>query len=143
MTLAEAGGVVNYNGTPLPGATVTFVPEKGPLASAVTDLSGKFKLATGGRAGAPVGPCKVAVAAFTGEAASSATEDMSKPMTQEEGAARARKMTEMMRGGTGSSAGGSTSKSIIPEKYAKAENSGLNFTVEKDSSKNQFTIDLK
>ena len=146
MTLAGAGGVVKYNGSPLSGATITFVPENGPLATAVTDLSGNFKLSTGGQSGAPVGPCKVTVAAFTGDATpAGGAADLSKPPSSaEEGAARARKMTEMMRGGgSGSSESGATSKSIIPEKYSKADSSGLNFTIDKDASKNQFTIDLK
>ena len=51
LKIAPAGGMVKYNGGPLAGANVTFMPDKGPLAMAVTDLKGEFKLATGGMKG--------------------------------------------------------------------------------------------
>src|SRR5262249_49985379 len=69
VRLAEAGGVVTFKGAPLADATVTFIPDNGPIATGVTDLSGKFTLMTGSRAGAAVGPCRVSVAAYAAGAA--------------------------------------------------------------------------
>src|SRR5262245_47916977 len=69
VTLAEAGGMVTFKGAPLSDATVTFIPDNGPVATGLTDLSGKFKLMTGSRPGVAVGTCKVAVSAYQGGAA--------------------------------------------------------------------------
>src|SRR4051812_10287496 len=71
VKLAPATGVVTYKGAPLAGATVTFMPEKGPLAMGVTDLKGEFKLNSGSMPGCAVGPAKVAVSiAAPGESGS-------------------------------------------------------------------------
>src|SRR5262245_46869482 len=61
-TLVEGGGTVTYKGAPLPDALVTFIPNNGPLAMGKTDMSGKFKLATGTTPGVAVGPAAVTVA---------------------------------------------------------------------------------
>ncbi len=43
----RAGGVVMYNGSPLPDAQVVFAPEeRDRVASATTDESGRFRLTT-------------------------------------------------------------------------------------------------
>ncbi|MGE5191536.1 MAG: hypothetical protein ACM3U2_03480 [Deltaproteobacteria bacterium] len=150
VSLAEAGGVVTFKGAPLPDATVMFVPEKGPVASGVTDLSGKFKLMTGSRPGATVGTCKVTVTAQAAGAAGGATaaEKTGATVTSaEEGKARQEEMMKMQRqiaegGGAAQEVLGSGAKSLIPERYAKTDTSNLSFKVEKDASKNQFNIDL-
>jgi hypothetical protein len=152
VTLAEAGGVVTFKGSPLADASVTFVPDNGPIATAVTDLSGKFKLMTGSRPGAAVGPCKVTISAYQGGAAPGGdpASSLSGPVTgRDEGQKRAEQMQKMMQkmskgAGEGGApeATGSGAKSLIPERYTKSDTSNLKYTVEKDSSKNDFKIDL-
>ena len=61
--LAPAGGVVTFaDGGPVAGAVVEFLPAGGgPAARGKTDADGRFTLATGGEAGALVGPHRVGV----------------------------------------------------------------------------------
>jgi hypothetical protein len=61
LKLVQATGVVTLQGMPLDGATVIFVPEKGPLAMGLSDKDGKFTLSTGQSAGVAVGKCGVSV----------------------------------------------------------------------------------
>ena len=63
LELVSAGGVLDYRNRPLENVTVTFIPEKGPLAHGVTDSDGNFVLATGTRQGIVAGPAKVIVSA--------------------------------------------------------------------------------
>src|SRR5260370_29634940 len=87
VALAKAEGVVTFKGGPLAGATVTFIPEKGPVASGVTDLEGKFSLSTGTMPGAALGPCNVTVSAVipgSGAKSSSPLTEMTKPPTTDE-----------------------------------------------------------
>ncbi len=144
VTLAEGGGIVTFKGAPLADASVTFMPEYGPVAIGTTDLAGKFKLSTGTRSGVAVGDCKVTVTLTGGAPASGSAAAV--PKTQEEGLEMQKKMREMAvkgAGAGGAAGGGPTApKSLIPERYGKPESSGLRFKVEKDASKNQFTIDL-
>ncbi|WP_339733387.1 carboxypeptidase-like regulatory domain-containing protein [uncultured Gimesia sp.] len=42
--LAEVTGTINLNGSPLPGASVVFLPKEGGSAFALTDANGKFEL---------------------------------------------------------------------------------------------------
>ncbi|WP_437225119.1 carboxypeptidase-like regulatory domain-containing protein [Planctomicrobium sp. SH661] len=42
--LVKVTGLVTMNGAPLPGAEVTFRPEKGRLSSGITDDSGRYSL---------------------------------------------------------------------------------------------------
>ncbi len=150
VTLAEAGGVVTFKGAPLPDATVAFIPEEGPIATGVTDLSGRFKLMTGSRSGVAIGPCKVSISAYAGGAppgAAPSSTSSGPPTSAEEAQKRFAEMgksQQKMSGGGGAApeATGSGGKSIIPERYAKAETSNLKYTVEKDSSKNDFKIEL-
>jgi hypothetical protein len=153
VTLAEGGGVVTFKGAPLADATVTFIPVDGPIATGVTDLSGKFKLATGSRPGVAVGQCTVTVSANTGGGTpgTAPAASLSGPVTSKaEGEKRAAEMAKMQAqmsrgGGDGAmqEVMGSGGKSIIPEKYGKADTSDLLYTVAKDASKNDFKIELK
>jgi hypothetical protein len=144
--LAEGGGVVNFKGGPLAGASVTFIPDDGPIATGTTDLQGKFKLSTGAVAGVAVGSCKVTITAFEGGAASTAapaTADvakMSKPPSAEDAKRMLDPSAAML---SEDKAGKSSPKSIINMKYASAETSGLTATVSKDSSKNQFPFTVE
>ena len=153
VSLAKAGGVVTFKGGPLAGASVTFIPEKGPVASGVTDLEGKFSLSTGTMPGAAIGPCNVTVsAALPGDTAKSSNplaDAMKPPTTDEERKQRMnaintvgqmqRKMNET---GAKVPEGQSAPKSAIPERYAMPDSSKLTATVEKDPSKNNFTFAL-
>jgi len=144
--IANVDGSVTYNGSPLAGATVTFVPENGPLAMGVTDLSGKFKLATGALAGAAVGPARVSVSAFPpGQSSSNdMSAAMAKPPTNpQESAEYWKKIGEMQQKmSQRQSAEPEKPKSLVPERYNKAESSGLSYTVKPDGD-NHFTIELK
>jgi hypothetical protein len=147
VKLAPGGGTVTFKGAPLAGATVTFIPENGPLATAQTDLSGKFKLSTGGQAGVAVGKSTVTVTAIEGGAAPSAAQagritPGTIPSDPEEVKKRMEAQGRQMLEGA-SKAAGAGPKSVIPEIYAKQSSSPLSFTVDSDGSKNDFKIELK
>lgn len=144
VKLAEAGGTVTYNGSPLAGASVTFIPAAGPIATATTDLSGKFKLSTGALSGVAVGKCKVTVTAYEAGGKPAAATDVASPTTKPADPEAMRKMMDpgaKMRAQEGNAASGP--KSLIPEIYGKLDKTTLAFTVDSDVSKNQFPIDLK
>jgi hypothetical protein len=144
VTLAAAGGTVTFKGSPLAGASVTFIPEKGPLATGTTDLAGKFKLSTGGTPGVAVGESMVTVSLIEGGGGSTKN-DIGPPKSEAERDAYFKKQQELMSnafqgGGDAKSAG---PKSVIPERYARKDTSKLSFKVEKDASKNEFDIKLE
>ncbi len=144
VKLAPADGTVTYQGKPLAGATVTFSPDKGPLAMGVTDLNGKFTLASGAMLGAAVGPAKVSVTAFPpGQKSTPGAEDVSKiPKNADEAAAQLAKMGEMQEARrTGKDEANLPPKSLIPEKYMKVDTSDLKYTV-KPGGDNHFSIEL-
>jgi hypothetical protein len=147
VKLAEGGGTVTYKGAPLAGAAVTFIPEKGPLATGQTDLSGKFKLSTGGMAGVAIGKCGVTVTAYEGGASPTSSETSapatptSMPSDPEAVRKKMEASSQRMRYGAGAEASGP--KSIVPEIYTKPGTTPLSFTVEVDASKNDFKIELK
>jgi hypothetical protein len=123
-------GQVMFQGGPLPGAQVTFVPDKGPVALGTTDNDGKFTLRTGVSEGCVEGTCRVAVVL-----ASAGSNDLAATMSPED-------MQRMAMEGKLNDALKKSQKSLIPEKFNRADSSGLQFTVEK-SGENNFTIDLK
>jgi hypothetical protein len=147
VVLAQAEGVVMYKGSPFAGATVTFIPEKGPVAMGTTDLQGKFKLSSGTVAGVAVGKAKATVSAVEAgkgidtEAPVSAS--MKKPSSPEEMKKRleaidpSRKFEKVMDAG-----GVGQTKSLINPKYADPGKSGFDFTIDKDSAKNKFTLEV-
>ena len=112
----EAGGTVTYNGQPLEGATVAFLPKnpKDPGASGRTDASGKFTLtAFAPGDGAVPGSYLVTISKVEGS-----TE------VQEDSEAEPVAL-----------------KSLIPEKYNNPQGSG--FTAEvAEGGDNQFTFEL-
>ena len=61
ITLVKAGGLVTFNGEPLAGANVTFLPEKGPAATGQTGPDGRFQLKTGTREGVMPAKCTVMI----------------------------------------------------------------------------------
>ena len=139
--LASADGTVNYMGKPLAGATVIFLPDKGPLAMGVTDAKGKFQLSTGTSRGVVVGHVQVTVvAAAPGKIESDVISK--RPQTPAETEAYMKKAAEMQQ----AMASGNTEvvqpKSLIPAKYGKAETSGVSYTI-KANGDNHFTIELQ
>lgn len=62
LATATASGVVLYNGKPLPGASVIFVPEQGgPASTGLTGSDGSFTLTMNNGSGALIGKHGVAV----------------------------------------------------------------------------------
>jgi len=145
VKLVDGGGIVKYKGAPLAGASVTFIPKNGPVATGTTDLNGKFKLTTGAMAGVAVGDCKVTVSAYEagGKPVVEGTPGVPGPPANPEDA-RAR-MADMAKKMQQNSSGPTNAgpKSIIPELYSKLDTTPLAQRVEADASKNQFTIELK
>ena len=139
VQLAPAEGTVTYQGRPLADATVLFAPEKGPIATGVTDLEGHFTLATGSRRGAAVGTSKVAIN-VGGPPGGAETEAPPPPKTEEEAREFSKKAGEMQM----QMAQDELAKphSIIPPRYEKAESSGLSYEV-KASGPNNFEIKLE
>jgi hypothetical protein len=140
IKLAAVDGTVTYKGAALAGATVTFVPEKGPLAIGTTDLSGKFVLSSGTLKGAAVGPAKASVVAGSPKSDDAPKLDSAAPKTPEEAQAFFNKAGDMQRGMSQGTA--TAPKSIIPERYGRMDSSGLSFTVNANGD-NHFPIELK
>jgi len=124
-TLAEAGGVVTYQGQPVPDATVVFVPQAGTPAMGQTDDEGRFEFNTQGAPGAIVGPGTISITAVR----------QSRELTDEE--------VEKTGGAAFDALVASIRKSVIPEKYNHPSTSGLTATVTEDPKQNQLTFDLK
>jgi hypothetical protein len=119
---APVSGRVTYNGKPVAGAAVSFLPETPGWRAGVgkTDDQGRYVLGTyDPDDGAPVGPCKVALS----------LRGPSKPLKPGLGAAAAEELMEM-------------GPPLIPIRYFDPDKSGLVFTVEKGTD-NVFDIDLK
>ena len=141
VKLAKAGGNLTYKGSPLAGAQVTFMPEKGPLAIGMTDLNGDFKLNSGAIAGCAVGPAKVAIKVDSPEDDAGSVVDLPTPKTPQEVDEHSKKVGEATMAHQKKMS--EPKKSLIPKKYKDVATSGLAFTIESDSSKNNFKIDLK
>src|SRR5262245_21479756 len=96
--LADAGGIVKYDGKPLEGAMVTYHSDAGPPATATTDAGGRFVFKTNGDPGAIVGSGPISITAF----------NQTRPLTDAE-----------MKGGISGNAIKAMRKSKIPEKYGR------------------------
>lgn len=111
-------GTVTYNGSPVDGASVAFIPESGRPASGVTDAQGKFTLSTFGTDdGAVPGLHKVAI--------TPAGSNEPPPMPGMPG------YEESQQG-----------KPPFPAKYGDVKTSNFEAKVEK-GGKNDFTFDMK
>ncbi len=122
-----ASGKVTYKNLPVEGATVSFLGDgKIPPAMALTDSSGEFILTTSRSGdGAVPGVHRVTVTKIVGPPAAKSTGSMSM-----EDAAKA-----------ASAPAAAKPLSMLPDRYAAADSSGLQFTV-KAGDKNNFAIDL-
>lgn len=109
---APVSGAVTYNGEPIGGATVTFMPADGKkLSYATTEADGTYRLAIAGerdRFGAAVGENRVKVSAIAESGGQSNDPDLGS--LPQMGAAK-------------------KIEYLIPPKYFEYESSGLSFTV--------------
>jgi len=121
--LYPASGTVTYQGKPVEGANVSYVPTTGIQAIGITDANGKFTLTTGGKPGAAAGKYQVTV------------------IKESSGKATAAMTPEDMKKGQGS--GEIKSKALLPPVYASVSTTTLTATVETDAAKNNATFDLK
>ena len=129
-TLYPASGVVTYQGNPLAGAKVAFIPSgKGAIAMATTDVEGRFEIKTGALSGVVAGPAAVTVTMME-----SNKTGLDPAMTPEQ-------MQEMAMAGTLQTKLDKQNTSLIPERYGKAESSGLSVDVQ--SSQEEYNLDLK
>lgn len=128
--LVPAGGTVTYNGSTVPNATVSFVPEAGAMATGVTDEQGKFSLKTAGKDGAVVAKHKVTIVALEGGTA--AATEMPDPAADPTAFAQAyEQASEKLE----------PPKSLVPEKYTNTYGTTLSYDVTADGE-NQFDIVL-
>jgi hypothetical protein len=127
--LAKSGGVVNYKGAPVPGATVMFNYDNGQISTGSTDDQGKFTLTTGGREGALIGKAKVTIVKMSNPYGdmpkNPKPEDMIK-MTQQQGASMSSTKAE----------------SLIPEKYSDPSRTELIADVQASGDNMNFKFDL-
>lgn len=134
IKLVKATGVVVFQGKPLDGATVVFVPAKGPLAMGTANKDGKFTLFTGTSPGVVAGKCGVSVALYPADK----SDDDLKGLSESE---RNEKLTQSMGKDVGQY-GLDKPASILPSKFADAKTSGLEVTVTDDPTKNFFELKL-
>jgi hypothetical protein len=134
VKLVKAGGVVTFLGQPLGNATVTFVPDSGPIAMGTADKDGKFTLSTGSKPGVVVGKCRVSVSVNFGYG----DEDELKNLSPSE---RNEKLTLKMGEKTGEYGKGKQ-PDLLPSRFADVRTSGLEFTVTDNPDKNVFDLKL-
>lgn len=135
-SLSPVTGVVTYKGDPVAEATVAFQPVSGPVSTGTTDADGKFSLLSKGEAGAVVGPGVFLVSAVEKGDVQTSTGEATLATGGESG-----NQAEMMM--QASAASQEPPKSRIPLKYNSASTSDLNFTIDSDGGKNNFTLELK
>lgn len=141
LELLPAKGTVTIRGTPLPNATITFLPDNGPLAHGVTDDHGRFGFRTGTRAGAVVGAGKVAVTMATPTSADHHALPSVSPRTPEEQSQYLQRCAEIQRGLTINTHGKRVVNPTIPGYYASPATSGLTCIVTPGND-NDFRFDL-
>lgn len=131
----SVSGTVTLDGQPVEGATVAFSPagQGARSASGKTDGSGKFTLTSVEAGdGAVPGSYAVVITKITGGAAMQDPRGQGGELTPEQQKA----IMEAAQGKT------PEEKNELPEKYAKADTSGLTAEVSGDGG-NEFTFDLK
>lgn len=140
LNTVKVTGTVTLDGTPLPGATVTFSPksEGARAAFGTTDENGRFTLTTLNPGdGALPGSYAVAVSKPVAAAASAPSQDpraMGGSISPEDAA----RIKAQAQGGTAAAA---AAANIVPAKYNSADTSGLTAEV-KTGSDNTFTFEL-
>lgn len=127
LNLRPATGTVTYQGRPVEGAAILFIPESGPMGTGTTDASGKYVITTNGQPGAIVAAHKVTVSKLRQTAA--LPKEGAPPPSPED-----MKMMQMS---------GPQSRHELPEKYSIPQGSGLTATVTTDDAKNVFDFQLE
>lgn len=133
--MVPVSGTVNYNGSPVEGATVTFAAGTSARSSTgVTDSSGKFRLTTfDTNDGAPAGEYTVTIAKFEAEAGI----DMSAGSSPE----KMKEMMDQQRAMMSGAAPVIAPKAKLPAKYADGKTSGEKRKVVAGDT-NDFTFTL-
>ena len=108
-------GKITYNGSPVPNATLTFIPSSGPVASGQTDENGVYSLKTGSEEGAVAGEHKIGIIAV-------------EKQNQGEISPDSPEYEKMMSGQR------PEEKWLIPEKYGNTLSSGLTKTVKEEDN---------
>jgi len=135
--LAPFTGTVTYNGRPVPDATITIQPEKGAIASAITNAEGKFVAKTGKSEGVAVGNCTITVEAWLG-----GSRDSGAPTVSESDAKNnPNYMNDMMKKAM-MNAKKVKPKSLIPIKYAKVDTTPLKNVEIPSSGQKDYEIKL-
>lgn len=130
--LIPVKGVVTYEGRPLAGAKVAFIPEgKGAIAMGSTDATGLYEIKTGAEPGVIAGVSTVTVVMME----AGGTGGLPETMTPEQ-------MQDMAIAGTLDKAMEKQNQSLIPEHYGTAKTSGLSKDV-KSGENNEYNIELK
>lgn len=146
--LYPATGTVTFEGNPVDGAQVTYIPQQGVPSLGTTDSAGKYAMATRGKPGVPAGTYSITVTKISG---STATEGSQGPtaLTDAQGQPNEemlRQMNESMSniGGQMQEAvkNAKEQKSLLPHKYSLPDGSGLSAIVTTDPSKNVFDLPL-
>jgi hypothetical protein len=112
-------GKVTYQGKPLANGTVTFVPEEGAPQHAEIKSDGTYRMTH-----APMGLVKIGVE-------SRASQESSAPKKMPRNPEDYGKLEKAMTG----------KDSLIPEKYADPNQSGLTFTVKKGQQKHDIDLE--
>lgn len=138
VDLAPAEGIVTLQGSPLMAIRVTAIPDRGPIATGVTDSEGRFSLTTGGAEGVAVGTIRISVAEAGGTSG-----DRDAGFTTGDTAATQQAMQEYQQqyGPRGTGEASPPAESAIPEKYTNVQTSELSFVI-KPGETNQLTIEL-
>jgi len=138
--LSPVTGTVQLDGKPLPNAGVMFTPaltpSVGKVAAGRTDSAGRFSLSTKNRYGAISAAYNVAILAQE-----KGVEDK-KPSADPYGANPPPNAAQPQTPSSGSPSVPNLPKLLIPEKYTKPEESGLNFVVGTNRT-NHFDIKLQ
>jgi hypothetical protein len=143
IKFANVQGTVTHMGAPLADAQVTFIPEHGPVAFAMTDLSGKYSIA--GSRGVATGKVRAAVKIAGQDSDGSmqlAPELASQPKTPQEAQNYIKKAGEMQKQLNEKQATKKSKGSPIPKRYASVDTSNLEFTI-KPNETNTIDIALK
>lgn len=144
VPLAPVEGIITYLGSPLAGATITFIPEKGPIAIGASDMNGRFRMSTGGFPGVVIARCTVGVtvaAPAAEDSSAKAKEAISKaPKNAAEAQNYLNSAGQIQRDQAAANKAKSKSKveapkSLIPAKYNQPESSGLIYTIEPGGKK--------
>lgn len=106
----------------------------------MTDTAGKFSLSTGSNRGAVLGPCKATISVPLAGPESNSTLPPP-PKTQAEAEAYMKAANEMQAARIAAPQASEKPTSPIPEKYGKADTSGLSYTI-KAGNNNHFKIEL-